>query len=87
MLCSGYSKHVHVYDVATGALVREYSNIHSKHINITRFSNLTPSLFASSSFDRTAKVWDTRMRASTPIYECRCAPVAAVASTVHCFSL
>jgi WD40 repeat protein len=71
MLCSGYASHVHVYDVATGDLLRKYENIHSKHINITRFSNLTPSLFASSSFDRSAKVWDTRLRGNQPIYECR----------------
>lgn len=69
-IISGYSRNVTIYDLSTGESARVYENIHRNHINITRFSNMSPTLFATSSFDKTVKLWDTRMDDSTPIYTC-----------------
>ncbi len=62
MLVSGYSHSVRLYDLETGAVVRTYEEIHNDHINISRFSNHSPHLFCSSSFDRTLKLWDLRCK-------------------------
>lgn len=72
LLTSGYSNHARIYDVETKAIVAELMNAHSNHINISRFSNLSPHLFATSSFDKTAKTWDIRMSTTVPIYELKC---------------
>ncbi|CAM9440289.1 unnamed protein product, partial [Laminaria digitata] len=72
MLASGYTHGVRLFDVATGSVVREFAEIHEDHINISRFANHSPFVFATSSFDKTVKAWDSRIRADkTPIYACR----------------
>ncbi len=72
LITSGYSDNANLIDVGTGQLVRKFSEIHHGHINISRFSNLNPNVFATCSFDRTAKMWDIRDRRClhSPIYEC-----------------
>jgi hypothetical protein len=35
-------------------------NVHSHFINITRFANRSPHIFATASFDHSCKVWDLR---------------------------
>jgi WD40 repeat protein len=60
LLLSGYSPGVNVVDMETSQMVRKYDNIHKDHVNISRFSNLSPHLFATSSFDGTMKTWDLR---------------------------
>jgi WD40 repeat protein len=69
LLASGYTYHVPVYDMSTGLVVRTFENAHTGHINITRFASTNRNIFASSSFDKTVKVWDMRSRETTrPIY-------------------
>lgn len=48
------------YDLETGKVAQQYDFVHDGHINIARFANYSPHLFASSSFDRTIKLWDMR---------------------------
>lgn len=62
VLASGYSHTPVVYDLATGQVVAEYTDVHSGHVNITRFANHSPTIFATSSFDKTVKMWDLRQR-------------------------
>lgn len=62
VLVSGYSHDVRLYDLETGAVVRTYEGIHQDHINISRFANQSPHLFATSSFDRKMKLWDLRCK-------------------------
>ncbi|CAM9822911.1 unnamed protein product [Discosporangium mesarthrocarpum] len=69
MLASGYSYDVRLFDLETGTVVCEFKRIHEDHINISRFANHSPFVFATSSFDRTVKAWDSRMR-KKPIYTC-----------------
>lgn len=38
-----------------GQVVREFADIHEDHINISRFANHSPFVFATSSFDRTVR--------------------------------
>ncbi|GJQ15468.1 hypothetical protein GpartN1_g7259.t1 [Galdieria partita] len=59
-LTSGYSTDIGVYDIRTGIKVQTLKECHSEHINVTRFSNLSPFLFATSSFDRSIKLFDIR---------------------------
>lgn len=72
LLTSGYSNDIRITDIATGKALVDYTDIHEGHINIARFSNLTPNLFATSSFDTTAKLWDMRMKSYQPIYTMTC---------------
>ena len=60
LLMSGYSRGVRVCDLETGVITHRYNSIHQDHINISRFANLSPHLFATSSFDGTIKTWDLR---------------------------
>ena len=48
------------------------AGIHQQHINITRFSNHSPHIFATSSFDKCVKMWDVRTHCRAPTYECKC---------------
>ena len=68
LLLSGYTQDCAVLDVASGKSVRRYSGIHTNHINISRFMNTTPQLFATSSFDKTVKLWDLRDCSHRPVY-------------------
>lgn len=61
LLLSGYTTSVDILDMETGVAVYNYQNIHQDHINISRFCNRSPNLFATSSFDGTIKTWDLRM--------------------------
>jgi hypothetical protein len=68
LLISGYSTNVALFDIETGANVSVYEGIHKDHINISRFTNLSPNLFGTSSFDGTIKLWDLRQKhINTPI--------------------
>jgi WD40 repeat protein len=69
LLVSGYEKKARVYYVETGTIFMEYSDIHNKAINISRFMNHSPYLLSTSSFDGTVKSWDMRMKQKKPIYE------------------
>lgn len=71
-LVSGYTNNAKIYDVETGNVVLNYENIHDHHINISRFATLTPTLFCTSSFDKSVKAWDIRMRPINPIYTLEC---------------
>lgn len=68
MLISGYSNGASLYDLNTGVVTREYTDIHENHINISRFSNHSPDILATSSFDGTIKTWDLRVHTQTPLY-------------------
>eukprot|EP00903_Cladosiphon_okamuranus_P011781 g11074.t1 len=71
LLASGYTFGVKLFDLATGQVVRAFDGIHEDHINISRFANHSPFVFATSSFDKTVKAWDSRVRADkAPIYTC-----------------
>ncbi|ETV89398.1 hypothetical protein, variant [Aphanomyces astaci] len=70
VLVSGNSHSVRIYDVQTGQIVRTFDDIHEKEINLSRFANLSSTLFATCSFDKTMKLWDTRSPDTTPIYTC-----------------
>ena len=65
LLASGYSASVRIYDLETGKTMRDFEHIHDDHINISRFSYHSPFIFATSSFDRTVKLWDTRCQTRT----------------------
>lgn len=68
VIASGYSTVVPIYDLETQQVVRRFSDIHATHINISRFANTNPNLFATSSFDGCLKVWDLRVKALKPNY-------------------
>ncbi|CAM9427135.1 unnamed protein product [Ectocarpus fasciculatus] len=71
MLASGYTYGVKLFDIGTGQVVRNFKDVHEDHINISRFANHSPFVFATSSFDKTVKAWDSRVRAdNAPIYTC-----------------
>ncbi|CAM9662216.1 unnamed protein product [Scytosiphon promiscuus] len=71
MLASGYTYGVKLYDLGTGQVIRAFEDIHEDHINISRFANHSPFVFATSSFDKTVKAWDSRIRPdNSPIYTC-----------------
>jgi WD40 repeat protein len=72
LLVSGYVNDVKIYDVESGVIKSTLSAAHSDHINISRFSNMSPHIFATSSFDKKAKTWDTRMPLREPIYTLQC---------------
>lgn len=61
LLVSGTSHNVNIYDLNTGQQLVSMQNCHSDSINISRFANHSPNLFATCSFDSTIKFWDLRM--------------------------
>eukprot|EP01012_Entosiphon_sulcatum_P045948 TRINITY_DN6150_c0_g1_i1.p1 TRINITY_DN6150_c0_g1~~TRINITY_DN6150_c0_g1_i1.p1 ORF type:complete len:1133 (-),score=99.11 TRINITY_DN6150_c0_g1_i1:62-3460(-) len=65
-LASGYSNDVSLYDLRNGVHLRTLHSLHSRHINVLKFSHHTPWLFATSSFDRSCKLWDLRTDCSKP---------------------
>lgn len=67
-LASGYSKNVALYDISSGRRVQDFADMHREHINVVKFSNHSPSLFATSSFDQDVKMWDIRQKPNRPCY-------------------
>lgn len=67
-LASGYSKDVALYDIGSGTRLQVFANMHQEHINVVKFSNHSPFLFATSSFDKDVKLWDLRQEPSRPCY-------------------
>lgn len=67
-LASGYSKDVALYDIGSGTRLQVFANMHQEHINVVKFSNHSPSVFATSSFDKDVKLWDLRQEPSQPCY-------------------
>ncbi|KAJ6751162.1 hypothetical protein OIU85_001661 [Salix viminalis] len=67
-LASGYSKNVALYDISSGRRVQVFTDMHREHINVVKFSNHSPSVFATSSFDQDVKLWDLRLKPVQPCY-------------------
>lgn len=67
-LASGYSKNVALYDISSGKRLQDFADMHREHINVVKFSNHSPSLFATSSFDQNVKMWDIRQKPNHPCY-------------------
>lgn len=67
-LTSGYSKKVAIYDVCTGQRLQLFTEMHREPINVAKFSNHSPNLLATSSFDRDVKMWDLRQDPMRPCY-------------------
>lgn len=70
LVVSGTTKNVTVYDLKTGQTTVEMKMIHSDSINISRFSNRSPTLLATCSFDTTIKLWDLRVPHSRGPIQC-----------------
>ncbi|KAL8541533.1 hypothetical protein ACS0TY_002707 [Phlomoides rotata] len=67
-LASGYSRNVALYDISSGRRLQVFADMHQEHINVVKFSNHSPSLFATSSFDQHVKMWDIRQNPTQPCY-------------------
>lgn len=67
-LASGYSKDVALYDISSGKRIQVFTDMHRQHINVVKFANHSPSLFATSSFDQDIKMWDLRQKPVQPCY-------------------
>lgn len=67
-LASGYSKHVALYDIYSGKRLQVFTDMHRQHINVVKFANHSPSIFATSSFDQDVKMWDLRQNPVRPCY-------------------
>ena len=67
-LTSGYSEDVSLYDLRNGSKLRHLPKLHEQHINVLKFSNYSPHIFATSSFDKTTKMWDLRESCDRPIW-------------------
>jgi len=61
LLASGSSCDVVVYDTQTGRPLQRGVGVHSHLINISRFTNSLPHIFATASLDQTCKIWDLRL--------------------------
>jgi WD40 repeat protein len=76
VLVSGYATGIALLDVETAKTFCKVDRIHTDNINISRFCNYTPHLFATSSFDGCIKTWDMRapmaLSACKPIYTAKC---------------
>ncbi|XP_031128859.1 uncharacterized protein LOC116030684 [Ipomoea triloba] len=81
-LASGYSKHVALYDISSGRRLQVFDDMHQEHINVVKFSNHSPSIFATSSFDQDVKLWDLRQK---PIHPCYTAS-SSRGNVMVCFS-
>lgn len=75
-------KNVALYDINTGKCLNVFSDMHHQHINVVKFSNYSPSIFATSSFDQDVKMWDLRQR---PIQPCFTA-TSSRGNVMVCFS-
>ncbi|PKI71658.1 uncharacterized protein LOC116203566 isoform X1 [Punica granatum] len=67
-VASGYSRNVALYDIGSGRRLEVFTDMHQEHINVVKFSNHSPSIFATSSFDRDVKLWDLRQKPIRPCY-------------------
>jgi len=67
-LASGYSTNVALYDINSGRRIQVFTDVHREHINVVKFSNHSPSVFATSSFDQDVKLWDLRQKPIQPCY-------------------
>eukprot|EP00931_Biecheleriopsis_adriatica_P100964 TRINITY_DN76197_c0_g1_i1.p1 TRINITY_DN76197_c0_g1~~TRINITY_DN76197_c0_g1_i1.p1 ORF type:complete len:744 (+),score=93.45 TRINITY_DN76197_c0_g1_i1:132-2363(+) len=69
LLASGISSSISIYDIGTGKVISKGNAVHDHFINISRFSNSSPHIFATASFDDTCKIWDLRqpLRAEKPV--------------------
>lgn len=67
-VASGYSRNVALYDIPSGRCLQSFTDMHQEHINVVKFSNHSPSIFATSSFDREVKLWDLRQKPIRPCY-------------------
>ncbi|KAK2664932.1 hypothetical protein Ddye_003506 [Dipteronia dyeriana] len=81
-LASGYSKHVALYDISSGRRLQVFTDMHQEHINVVKFSNHSPSIFATSSFDQDVKLWDLRQK---PVQACYTAS-SSKGNVMVCFS-
>eukprot|EP00923_Selenidium_pygospionis_P039270 GHVN01068348.1.p1 GENE.GHVN01068348.1~~GHVN01068348.1.p1 ORF type:complete len:2011 (+),score=329.56 GHVN01068348.1:665-6697(+) len=74
LMTSGFSRGVGLYDLRTGAHSM-CEELHHGYINILRFANYSPHIFATASFDQSCKVWDlrTKLRRDHPVKEFRSA--------------
>mmetsp|Transcript_121466 Transcript_121466/g.288666 ORF Transcript_121466/g.288666 Transcript_121466/m.288666 type:complete len:806 (+) Transcript_121466:57-2474(+) len=60
LLASGISSSIRIFDIETGKVTSRGSDVHEHFINISRFCNTSPHIFATASFDHTCKIWDLR---------------------------
>ncbi|KAM5549513.1 hypothetical protein ABKV19_000768 [Rosa sericea] len=67
-LASGYSRDVALYDISSGKRLQVFTNMHREHINVMKFANHSPSVFAAPSFDQDVKMWDLRQKPISPCY-------------------
>lgn len=67
-LASGCSKGVTLYDISSGKRIQAFTNLHQEPINVAKFAHHSPFLFATSSFDKTVKMWDLRQKPLQPCY-------------------
>lgn len=67
LLVSGYTRNIAFYDIATGGRMELFRDLHCEPINVAKFANHSPFLFATSSFDCDVKMWDLR---ETPVRPC-----------------
>uniref|UniRef100_A0A2P2JHT1 Uncharacterized protein LOC105108772 n=1 Tax=Rhizophora mucronata TaxID=61149 RepID=A0A2P2JHT1_RHIMU len=81
-LASGYSKNVALYDINYGRRIQVFTDMHREHINVVKFANHTPSIFATSSFDHDVKLWDLRQK---PIRPCHSSS-SSKGNVMVCFS-
>lgn len=68
ILASGYSRNVGLYDISSGKCLQVFTDMHQEHINVVKFSNHSPTIFATSSFDRDIKLWDLRQNQTRACY-------------------
>ncbi|PRP82485.1 hypothetical protein PROFUN_09732 [Planoprotostelium fungivorum] len=59
---------IRLFDMATAKTLVTVEDLHLDSINVLKFSNTNPNLFATSSFDKTIKLWDIRQPLTQPIY-------------------
>jgi hypothetical protein len=64
LMASGFNRDVSLFDLHTGQKIGNFENIHDNFINILKFSNSMPHVFATCSFDTSVKLWDLRMSAA-----------------------
>ncbi|KYQ92113.1 hypothetical protein DLAC_06953 [Tieghemostelium lacteum] len=64
----GNSLHLNLIDTTTGQTSAIIKDAHTKYINVIKFAHRSPSVFVSTSFDGTVKVWDLRSSHTTPNY-------------------